>query len=91
MVCPFSAITFHQTPAANTFISYKCDDCIERQKDGREPACAEACKTGALVFGDVNEIISGKKRDVVMEITKDIKGIEPSEVPENIRIFKSIK
>ena len=60
-------------------------------KDGREPACAEACKTGALVFGDINEIIGGKKRDVVMEITKDIKGIEPSETPENIRIFQSIK
>ena len=91
MVCPFSAITFHRTPVTNTVISYKCDDCIERQKDGREPACVEACKAGALVFGDINEIISGLKKDVVMEITKDIKGIEPSEVPENIRIFKSIK
>jgi len=44
-----------------------------------------------LFFGDINEIISGLKKDVVMEITKDIKGIEPSEVPENIRIFQSIK
>jgi len=34
----------------------------------------EACKAGALVFGDINEIISGLKKDVVMEITKDIKG-----------------
>ncbi|MEA1968576.1 MAG: 4Fe-4S dicluster domain-containing protein [Thermodesulfobacteriota bacterium] len=91
MVCPFSAITFHRTPAVNTLISYKCDDCIERRKDGREPACAEACKTGALIFGNINEIISSKKQDIVMEITKDIKGIEPSEVPENIRIFQSIK
>jgi anaerobic carbon-monoxide dehydrogenase iron sulfur subunit len=91
MVCPFSAITFHRTPATNTFVSYKCDDCIDRQKDGKEPACVEACKAGALVFGDINEIISGLKKDVVMEITKDIKGIEPSEVPANIRMFQSIK
>ena len=91
MVCPFNAIGFHQTLTTDTYISYKCDDCIERQKDGREPACVEACKTGALIFGDINEIVSGLKQDIVMKITKDIKGMEPFEVPENIRIFQSIR
>jgi carbon-monoxide dehydrogenase iron sulfur subunit len=91
MVCPFSAITFYRTPTIKTLISYKCDDCIDRQKNGRQPACVEACKTDALVFGEINEIISGSKQDIVMKITKNIKGIESPEVPDNIRLFQTIR
>jgi anaerobic carbon-monoxide dehydrogenase iron sulfur subunit len=91
MVCPFNAVSFYGTRDSKNTVSYKCDDCIERRKNGREPACVEACKTGALVFGDVNDIIDGLKKDIVMEITKDIKGLEPSETPANIRIIKGIK
>ena len=91
MVCPFNAIDFHRTPASEKAVSYKCDDCIERQKNGKEPACVEACKAGALVFGEVNDIIDGLKKDIVVEITKTIKGMEPSEVPANIRMFQDIK
>jgi len=91
MVCPFSAIAFHRTPDAETAVSYKCDDCIDRQKSGKEPACVEACKAGALVFGEVNDIIDGLKKDIVMEITRNIKGMEPSEIPANIRMFQGVK
>lgn len=91
MVCPFNAIAFYRTPASEKAVSYKCDDCIERQKNGKEPACVEACKVGALVFGEVNDIIDGLKKDIVMEITKNIKGMEPSDMPENIKMFQGIK
>jgi carbon-monoxide dehydrogenase iron sulfur subunit len=91
MVCPFNAIAFYPTPDTKKAVSYKCDDCIERQKSGKEPACVEACKAGALVFGEVSDIIDGLKKDIVMEITKDIKGLEPSAVPVNIRMFQRIK
>ena len=91
MVCPFSAIAFYKPPTTNTLVTHKCDDCIDRQKDGRQPACVEACKTDALIFGEINEIISGSKQDIVIKITKDIKGIESSEVPENIRMFQTIR
>lgn len=91
MICPFSVITFHKTLNRDKLVSYKCDDCIGRQKEGREPACVEACKTGALVFGEINEIIAKSKQDIVTKITKDIKGIVPSELPENIRMFQSIR
>jgi len=91
MVCPFNAIAFYPTPASEKAVSYKCDDCIERQKGGKAPACVEACKVGALVFGEVNAIIDGLKKDIVMEITKNIKGMEPSEVPMNVRMFQRIK
>jgi Fe-S-cluster-containing dehydrogenase component len=31
----------------------KCTFCIQRSRDGRLPACAEACPTGARVFGNL--------------------------------------
>jgi molybdopterin-containing oxidoreductase family iron-sulfur binding subunit len=31
----------------------KCTFCIQRSREGRLPACAEACPTGARVFGNV--------------------------------------
>lgn len=59
MVCPFDAVTFH--PSAT-----KCDGCVERVREGRVPACVEACKTGALGFGDLNEIVrAGRARSAV--------------------------
>ena len=60
MVCPFDAMTFF--PQANgmpaRIVATKCDGCIERVREGREPACAEACKVDALVYGDINELIA---------------------------------
>lgn len=29
----------------------KCDFCVDRQANGEEPSCSEACPTGALIFG----------------------------------------
>jgi molybdopterin-containing oxidoreductase family iron-sulfur binding subunit len=31
----------------------KCTFCVQRTREGRLPACAEACPTGARVFGNV--------------------------------------
>lgn len=90
MVCPFSAITFQKTLTKNRFVSYKCDNCIERLKAGGIPACVESCKTGALIFEEINEISQSSKQDIVMKITKEIKGVESSKLPENIRIFENI-
>lgn len=33
----------------------KCTFCLHRTREGRLPACLEACPTGARVFGDVND------------------------------------
>jgi len=60
MVCPFDAVTFF--PQANGMpvrvVATKCDGCIERLQESREPACVEACKVDALVFGELNELIA---------------------------------
>lgn len=40
----------------------KCSMCAHRIKDGREPACVEACPTGALMFGEYREMMDRAKR-----------------------------
>jgi Fe-S-cluster-containing dehydrogenase component len=58
MVCPFDAVTFHAQangmPAR--VVATKCDGCVERLDNGQEPACVEACKVDALLFGDLNAL-----------------------------------
>ncbi len=48
----------------------KCDFCYDRIANGQMPACVKACPTGALVFGDREEILAlGNQR--LQEIKKD--------------------
>jgi formate dehydrogenase iron-sulfur subunit len=35
----------------------KCDMCPDRQEAGMEPACATACTTGAIKFGEREELL----------------------------------
>ena len=57
IVCPFGVIK--KGPDGKSLL--KCDLCFERLKDGGEPACVEACPTGAIKFLSIEEI-TGKKR-----------------------------
>jgi Fe-S-cluster-containing dehydrogenase component len=36
----------------------KCDGCIERVRLGQVPACVDACKVDALVYGDINDLVA---------------------------------
>jgi carbon-monoxide dehydrogenase iron sulfur subunit len=66
MVCPFDAVTF--SPLADgdrpRVVAVKCDGCVERVRRGRIPACAEVCKVGALVYGEMNDLVrEGRLRE----------------------------
>ncbi|GCE30219.1 4Fe-4S ferredoxin [Dictyobacter alpinus] len=50
--CPFGVIDRNET----TGNAAKCTLCYDRQKDGIEPACAKACPTDSIIFGDVDEL-----------------------------------
>jgi carbon-monoxide dehydrogenase iron sulfur subunit len=65
MICPFDAVTYHPiwSAAERPLVAIKCDHCIERQRHAETPACVEACKAGALEFGELNELIkAGRER-----------------------------
>jgi carbon-monoxide dehydrogenase iron sulfur subunit len=49
-VCPFGAV---RLAGAEGKTLVKCDLCADRREAGQEPACVEACPTGALLFADV--------------------------------------
>ncbi len=51
MACPFGVPRFGADGRMQ-----KCDLCLERVAAGHEPACSRVCPTGALQFGDVNEL-----------------------------------
>jgi anaerobic carbon-monoxide dehydrogenase iron sulfur subunit len=59
IVCPFDAVTFHPAAANGDGhpVATKCDGCVDRVKQGLEPACVEVCKVDALVYGEVNELV----------------------------------
>ncbi len=66
MVCPFAAVTYHATRDVTPprVAAMKCDDCLDRQARGELPACVDACKSGALVFGELNDLVrEGRLRE----------------------------
>ncbi|HKV84026.1 MAG TPA: 4Fe-4S dicluster domain-containing protein [Ktedonobacterales bacterium] len=50
--CPFGVIDLQEADGR----AWKCTLCYDRQKDGFEPACAKACPTQSIVFGDLDEL-----------------------------------
>jgi len=41
----------------------KCDLCFDRLKEGKEPACAEACITGAIQYISIDEYTTKKREE----------------------------
>ncbi len=54
--CPYGVIEVNMTPTSGDGKAHKCTLCYDRLKDGLEPACAKACPTDSIQFGDVSEL-----------------------------------
>ncbi|HET7483598.1 MAG TPA: 4Fe-4S dicluster domain-containing protein [Actinomycetota bacterium] len=50
--CPFGVIDRREDDGR----AWKCTLCYDRQKDGMTPACAQACPTQSIQFGDLDEL-----------------------------------
>jgi carbon-monoxide dehydrogenase iron sulfur subunit len=66
MACPFGVLTYAPVHAApyKAAVALKCDQCPDREKVGKVPACVAACKVGALTYGDWQETQADKGRAV---------------------------
>jgi formate dehydrogenase iron-sulfur subunit len=56
--CPFGVIDrrIGDKDTKNAGIAQKCTLCYDRLTDGLEPACAKACPTQSIQFGDLDEL-----------------------------------
>lgn len=93
MACPFGIISFHQVHQLDSSreVNAKCDNCIGRLREGEIPACAQACKTGALEFGDANELIRETRADFTLRLIRS-QGTEVKvpAMPDHIRAYKAV-
>lgn len=92
MVCPFDVITFHAAALEGgaRAVATKCDGCVSRLGSGEPPACVEACKTGALVFGELNDLIrAGRLRSTGAALASAERAeAPPAEVPDLVAAWR---
>ncbi len=50
--CPFGVVDRRPDDGR----AFKCTFCYDRQKGGLEPACAKACPTKSILFGEIDEL-----------------------------------
>lgn len=60
--CPFGVIDLQEEDGR----AWKCTLCYDRQKDGMVPACAKACPTQSILFGDLDELKARARERVGM-------------------------
>ncbi|MBS7647016.1 MAG: 4Fe-4S dicluster domain-containing protein [Candidatus Bathyarchaeia archaeon] len=49
--CPYNAVSWNDEKN----LPQKCTFCIHRVEEGKLPRCVQACPSGALLFGDLND------------------------------------
>jgi carbon-monoxide dehydrogenase iron sulfur subunit len=88
IVCPFSAITFHPIAGngngtARPLAALKCDGCIDRVQQGEEPACVEVCKTDALVYGELNDLVAQERAGAAAQALVAVSAIDTDSARES--------
>lgn len=80
MACPFGVIRYHpehHAPLCKT-VAVKCDNCLARLRQGRIPACAEACKTGALTFEEADAALKRQTDAVARSVSRTAEEAPPA-------------
>ena len=52
MACPYNSPQVDRSKG----VSVKCDGCISRVREGRQPVCVESCSLRCLEFGPIEEL-----------------------------------
>ena len=56
MACPYYALSYEYDNPTTPKVQ-RCTMCYSRIKEGKNPACADACPNGAITFGERKELI----------------------------------
>lgn len=94
MACPFGVIRYRPDSAApgRRAIAVKCDDCVGRQQEGKAPACVETCLTGALRFGEVNELLREQSRETARRLSLQLGEVAPERSePARIALWRALR
>lgn len=90
MACPYGVLRFHEDAVAppGKSIAAKCDNCDARTAEGKLPACVEVCKTNALSYGELNQAMNEKTRQVARTVSAEgtLEGI-----PDTVSLYKTLK
>ncbi len=91
MACPFGVLTYAATAKApeRRTVALKCDQCPDRETVGRVPACVEACKVGALTYGELQDAMAAKGQSLAQAFYA---APPPGEAgpPEMIRLWRQL-
>ncbi len=93
MVCPFDVIRYYQSAVVvrDRTVALKCDNCIDRQRQGRIPACVEVCKVNALAFGDINDLARTASARLAKSVSVAAGAIQPEmlKLPANYQAWQA--
>jgi len=94
MACPFGVLSFgpvHLAPD-KTAVALKCDQCPDREKEGKVPACVAACKVGALTYGDWPTSQADKGRAIARAFFASLPAAEETAAapPPGIRLWRQL-
>ncbi|MBM4275142.1 MAG: 4Fe-4S dicluster domain-containing protein [Deltaproteobacteria bacterium] len=94
MACPFGVLTYaplFQAPEKRA-VALKCDQCPAREQVGRVPACVEACKVGALTYGQWQAAQDAKGRAVAQAFFASLPSAEETTafLPLSIRRWRQL-
>ena len=93
MACPFGIIEFHNVFQVQFShgVNAKCDNCIDRQEAEQIPACVEACKTDALLYGEINDLLKNSRKDFTMRVLKSQNAeSDIPKIPAEILAYRNI-
>ena len=94
MACPFGVLTYAPLAAApdKAAVALKCDQCPDREKVGKVPACVRACKVGALTYGDWPAVQDNRGRAIARAFfaARPAAEDEAQTAPPAIRLWRQL-
>jgi formate dehydrogenase iron-sulfur subunit len=84
-ICPFDIPRYDENLGGMS----KCTMCIDRIREGMPPACVKACPTGAMNFGEREDILKMARNqlDVVQQVHRNASLVHP----ESVRVIFLLK